>query len=66
MIIIKACTQETFFNLTGDISGEDDFYSLPLSSPTLPRLKMPSKDPLKTLYKRIMIILEDHRKSRNL
>ncbi|KAK1246410.1 hypothetical protein MKX08_000212 [Trichoderma sp. CBMAI-0020] len=61
----QVCTQETFFDLIGDISGEDDFYSLPPSSPTLPRLKTPSKDPLKTPYKRIMTMLEDHRKSRN-
>ncbi|KAK1238254.1 hypothetical protein MKX08_002833 [Trichoderma sp. CBMAI-0020] len=61
----QACTQETAFDLTGDTSSEDDFHSLPPSSPTLPRLETPSKDPRKTPYKRIMMMLEDHRKSRS-
>lgn len=54
-------TQKTvtnpFDDLPHDISGEEDFYSLP-SSPTLPRSK--------TLYKNIMKMLEYFKKTKNL
>ncbi|KAL7940568.1 hypothetical protein V8C42DRAFT_223904 [Trichoderma barbatum] len=53
-------TQETLPDLAGDVSDEDDFHSLP-SPPTLPRLKTPSKTP----YRKIQMMLEDFRKTRN-
>lgn len=57
-------TQKTvtdpFDDLPDDISGEEDFYSLP-SSPTLPKLKTPSKTP----YKNIMRMLKDFKEARN-
>jgi hypothetical protein len=36
-------TQETLPDLAGDSSGDDEFLSLPPSSPTLLKLKTPSK-----------------------
>jgi DDE superfamily endonuclease len=62
-------TKETIFDLTGDVSSEDEFLSLPPSSPTLPALKTPSKMPSKTpstgRWKEISKIIEEYKKTRN-
>ncbi|KAL7799751.1 hypothetical protein V8C37DRAFT_90146 [Trichoderma ceciliae] len=61
---IQETTQKTLIDLAGDSSGEDDFLSLPPSSPTLPRLKTPSKTRERP-YNRIRKLLDDFKAARN-